>query len=185
MRLLVGAQLAEADAEAFMGGAENLGEESSAVALWPHQTRVVQRIVSTFPERYLLCDEVGLGKTLEGGAIIKQLTLTGQVRRCLILAPKSVCRQWQEEPYESFLLNVPEYDGAIFRDYFQRELSASTENPWDAFPIVLASSQLVKRRERAGLVAWATIQVSIILIEVFLRSRLVPTIVQPIGVEAP
>lgn len=109
---------------------------------------MVQKVVSTFPERYLLCDEVGLGKTLEGGAIIKQLTLSGQARRCLILAPKSVCRQWQEEFYESFLLNVPEYDGATFRDYFQPELHPSAENPWDAFPIVLASSQLVKRRER-------------------------------------
>jgi len=133
----------------FLPSAERLGEEASAVSLWPHQARVVQKVVSTFPERYLLCDEVGLGKTLEAGAIVKQLALSGRVKRCLILAPKSVCRQWQEELYESFLLNVPEFDGSSFRDYFQRELACETENPWNSFPLMLASSQLAKRRERA------------------------------------
>lgn len=133
----------------FMQNADRLGEEASAVKLWPHQARVVEKVVSTFPEPYLLCDEVGLGKTLEAGAIMKQLLMSGLVRRCLILTPKSVCRQWQEELYESFLLNVPEFDGSTFHDYFRHEASAVTENPWDAFPVMIASSQLAKRRERA------------------------------------
>jgi len=125
-----------------------LGRVSSTVHLWPHQVRVVDKVVSTYPERYMLCDEVGLGKTLEGGAAVKELTLSGQVRRCLILAPKSVCRQWQEELYEKFLLNVPLYDGSGFTDYFRRELPFTFDNPWNAFPIIIASSQLAKRRER-------------------------------------
>ncbi|MBN1856437.1 MAG: DEAD/DEAH box helicase family protein [Dehalococcoidia bacterium] len=125
-----------------------LGEVASTVRLWPHQARAVDRVVGTYPQRYLLCDEVGLGKTLEGGAIAKQLLLSGRVQRCLILAPKSVCRQWQEELYEKFLMNVPLYDGSGFRDYFKRELPFASENPWNAFPFIIASSQLAKRRER-------------------------------------
>lgn len=132
----------------YMPNAHRLGQAVSAVRLWPHQKRVVDRIVDTFPQRYMICDEVGLGKTLEGGAIIRQLTLTGRVRRALILAPKSVCRQWQEELYEKFLLNVPLYDGGTFVDYFERDLPCEAENPWNAFPLVLASSQLAKRSDR-------------------------------------
>ena len=132
----------------FLPDGNRLGEEGSAVRLWPHQTRVVEKVVKSFPEPYLLCDEVGLGKTLEAGAILKQLLMSGRVHRCLILAPKSVCRQWQEELYESFLLNVPEFDGSIFHDYFRREAGSTTDNPWDAFPVLIASSQLAKRRER-------------------------------------
>ena len=125
-----------------------LGRVSSTVQLWPHQVRVVDKVVSTYPDRYLLCDEVGLGKTLEGGAAVKELTLSGRARRCLILAPKSVCRQWQEELYEKFLLNVPLYEGDGFSDYFGRDLPFTVDNPWNAFPIIIASSQLAKRRER-------------------------------------
>ena len=133
----------------FLPNADRLGEEGSAVKLWPHQARVVEKVVRTFPEPYLLCDEVGLGKTLEAGAILKQLLMCGRIHRSLILTPKSVCRQWQEELYESFLLNVPEFDGSTFRDYFRHESTGTTENPWDAFPVLIASSQLAKRRERA------------------------------------
>jgi len=64
-----------------------------------------------------------------------------------VLVPKSVLRQWQEELYEKLALNVPAYDGGIFTDYFGRQVVA-VGNPWSAFPIVLASSQLAKRRSR-------------------------------------
>ena len=57
--------------------------------------------------------------------------------------------QWQEELYEKFVLNVPRYDGGEFRDVFGRQLpDTDAENPWNAHPIMLASSHLAKRRER-------------------------------------
>jgi len=133
----------------YMPGGERLGETSVAVNLWPHQKRVVDAVVSQYPRRFLLCDEVGLGKTLEAGGIVKQLTLTGRARRVLILAPRSVCRQWQEELYEKFVLNALFYDGSRFTDYHGNSYSASSINPWDEYPLILASSQLAKRRERS------------------------------------
>ena len=128
--------------------AQWLGAATSAVTPWPHQARIADTIVTHFPERYLLCDEVGLGKTVEAGLVLRQLILSGYVRRCLTLAPKSVCRQWQEELYEKFALNVPFFDGHTFRDVFGQEHTPDVPNPWDAKDVFIASSQLAKRRER-------------------------------------
>jgi prepilin-type processing-associated H-X9-DG protein len=125
-----------------------LGAATSAVTPWPHQARIADTIVTRFPERFLLCDEVGLGKTIEAGLVLRQLILSGHVRRCLILAPKSICRQWQEELYEKFALNVLFFDGHTFCDVFGQEHTPDVPNPWDAEDVFIASSQLAKRRER-------------------------------------
>ena len=129
--------------------ADRLGIETCAIQLWPHQHRVVDRVVTRFPERFLLCDEVGLGKTIQAGLSLRQLALSAVVQRALILVPKSVLVQWQEELYEKFVLNVPRYDGGTFYDVFGREAPGSDDdNPWNAHPMMLASSHLAKRRER-------------------------------------
>jgi SNF2-related domain len=47
--------------------------------------------------RYLLADEVGLGKTIEAGLILRQLKLRGLVRRALVIAPKGLVAQWVSE----------------------------------------------------------------------------------------
>jgi len=67
----------------------------------------------------------------------------------LILVPKSVLVQWQEELYEKFALNIPRYDGHTFYDAFGRAVPGKDDgNPWEAHPIFLASSHLAKRRDR-------------------------------------
>ncbi|MCL6580966.1 MAG: DEAD/DEAH box helicase family protein [Firmicutes bacterium] len=131
----------------FMDGGHLLGVRTAGVRPWPHQARVVEEIVRRFPERFLLADEVGLGKTIEAGLVLRSLLLSGAVRRCLILVPKSLVRQWQEELYEKFCLNVPAFDGSSFRDYFG-PVADPGGNPWDAFPVLLASSQLAKMEHR-------------------------------------
>ncbi len=129
-------------------GAVGVGMATAAVTPWPHQYAVARRVAETFPRRYLLADEVGLGKTVEAGLILRELWLRGIVRRALILAPRSVLRQWQEELYEKFALDVPLYDGLVFRDRRGAERAPVTSNPWDEVDLVLASSQLVKREDR-------------------------------------
>lgn len=131
----------------LLPGGERVGIQTAGVRPWPHQARIVRQVVERFPERFLLADEVGLGKTIEAGLVLRALLLSRQVRRCLILTPKSVLRQWQEELYEKFALNVPRYDGERFWDYFG-EIPAPPGNPWNAYPVLLASSQLAKRRDR-------------------------------------
>jgi hypothetical protein len=60
----------------------------------------------------LIADEVGLGKAISAGLILRQAILSGLAKRVLILTPKSVQIQWQNELYEKFNLNVPIYDGS-------------------------------------------------------------------------
>ncbi len=134
----------------YFPNAQQLGAATCAITPWPHQIRVAQKIIETYPKRYMLCDEVGLGKTIEAGLVLRQLVISGRVKRCLLLVPKSVARQWQEELYEKFVLDVPLYDSGRFRNYAGEELEwqYDTDNPWDAFDMMIASSQLAKRRDR-------------------------------------
>jgi superfamily II DNA or RNA helicase len=132
----------------YLAGAFGLGAATCTLAPWPHQQTVARQLIEHFPARYLLADEVGLGKTIEAGLMLRQLWLSGVVRRALILAPKSVLRQWQEELYEKFALEVPIYDGAVFRDLQGNEEVPAQPNPWDGAKLALVSSQLVKRVSR-------------------------------------
>ncbi len=132
----------------YLRNASALGVETSTVRPWPHQARVVEEVLARFPESFLLCDEVGLGKTIEAGLIIRQLLLDGRARRVLFLVPKSIAKQWQDELYEKFSLNVPIYDGFRLTDHFGRDCTVSGVNPWDACPVVIASAQLAKRQNR-------------------------------------
>lgn len=81
-----------------------VGLETAPVEPWPHQTIVAKRVLSTFPFSYLLCDEVGLGKTIEAGLVIRSLVLSGLAPRVLIAAPASLTRQWLREMADKFLL---------------------------------------------------------------------------------
>jgi superfamily II DNA or RNA helicase len=125
----------------------DLGAQTSGIHPWPHQTQVARTVVDHFPDRVLLCDEVGLGKTIEAGLVIRQLILTGRVERCLILTPAAVLRQWQEELYEKFNLNIPRFDSGKLIDVRDRVV-ALTNKPWDTCDLLLSSSHLAKRRER-------------------------------------
>lgn len=132
----------------FLPNATALGAATSAILPWPHQSRVANEIIKRFPDRALLADEVGLGKTIEAGLVIRQLLLSGRVKRCLILAPKSVLKQWQEELYEKFALEVPRYEAGKFWDVDGQALIAPNDNPFETFAVMLVGSQLAKRADR-------------------------------------
>jgi superfamily II DNA or RNA helicase len=85
--------------------------ESSVIPL-PHQIRALSRAIANERVRYLLADEVGLGKTVEAGLIMRELKLRGLVKRTLVIAPKGLLSQWVSEMYfhfaEVFQLVLPE-----------------------------------------------------------------------------
>lgn len=68
----------------------------------PHQIDVAQRVLQQMGGRALLADEVGLGKTIEAGIILKELAVRGLARRVLILTPAALVDQWQGELESKF-----------------------------------------------------------------------------------
>jgi SNF2 domain-containing protein len=83
---------------------------------FPHQAQVFKRVVADCPRSFLFCDEVGLGKTIEAGLALRALILKGQVQRALIIAPRSLVRQWLEELREKFALTAWFFDGQCLQD---------------------------------------------------------------------
>ena len=85
--------------------------ESTVIPL-PHQLRALSRAIANDRVRYLLADEVGLGKTIEAGLILRELKLRGLVKRTLVIAPKGLVSQWVSEMRfhfgEDFQLVLPE-----------------------------------------------------------------------------
>ena len=63
----------------------------------PHQLYALSRAMSEDRIRYLLADEVGLGKTIEAGLVFRELKLRGLVKRVLVVAPKGLVPQWVQE----------------------------------------------------------------------------------------
>jgi SNF2 family DNA or RNA helicase len=149
------AELRDLLAAPTKAGGTGVGLVTAPVGPWPHQTAIASRIVATYPRSYLLADEVGLGKTIEAGLAVRELLLSQKARTMLLLVPASVLRQWQEELWEKLALEVPCYDGSRFWTYepdglpdHQRELEPAPGNPWNGFPVLLASSHLARRRAR-------------------------------------
>jgi ATP-dependent helicase HepA len=79
---------------------------SSSVELESHQIDVVRRVLNDPSQRYLLADEVGLGKTIEAGIVIRQAVLDNPQHRVVILVPAPLVRQWRQELVGRFGMKV-------------------------------------------------------------------------------
>lgn len=79
-------------------------------ALFQHQERAVIDALSRWPVRVLFADEVGLGKTYEISATLSYLKKYSTLKKVVILTPKSVIKQWQEELYDKFRIEAWMYD---------------------------------------------------------------------------
>ncbi len=78
---------------------------SSAIDIETHQVAVVRRVLQDSLQRYLLADEVGLGKTIEAGILIRQYVLDEPTEhRVLVIVPAALLRQWREELRTRFFL---------------------------------------------------------------------------------
>ena len=136
-------------------GGESVGEATAAITPWPHQVKAFERLYRDWPPKLLIADEVGLGKTIQAGMLLRQAWLAGRAKRILILAPKAVLGQWQIELREKFNLNWPIYDGHKMVRYPSPALRGEHErevdrDAWHKEPAVIASSHLMRRRDRAA-----------------------------------
>jgi len=117
---------------------------ASRVMVKPHQVGVVQRVLSAPRPRFILADEVGLGKTIEAGMIFSALRLAGLVRRVLVVAPSHLTVQWLVELSHKFNQLF------TFLDADRYALSLNEEpgrSPWMRFNQVITSLELLSRGE--------------------------------------
>ena len=115
--------------------------------LWPHQERFRQQNVGSDAIRRLIADEVGLGKTLQAGVILKTRLNQGKAGRALIIAPKAATRQWQSELLMKFAIDAPVIDthGSY---YHNGRTEPAASPPWDV-PLAIAGHQwLVRNAEQ-------------------------------------
>lgn len=117
-------------------------------ALYVHQERAVIDALSRWPVRVLFSDEVGLGKTFEVAATMSFMVKYCGVKRVLILTPKSVLKQWQDELKEHFKLNVWRFDSGnkAYVDSFGNTRYVGSKNPiGNGSPdIILMSAQYAR-----------------------------------------
>lgn len=81
----------------------------SRVQLLPHQLWVCQKVNRHWPFRWLVADDVGLGKTIECGLVLMPLIASGRVKRVLILAPAKLVPQWQYRLKDMFDIRLQRY----------------------------------------------------------------------------
>jgi ATP-dependent helicase HepA len=131
------------------------------VRLFPHQLHVAERATARIPVRWLLADEVGLGKTIEAALVMNRLLHTRTIDRCLVVAPEALTVQWLGELWRKYhqvftLLDPPRL-ADVARDF------GAGFNPFDVHRrAVVALETLVERPELTGQAAAAGIDLLVV-----------------------
>ncbi len=105
-----------------------------------HQVETARKVLKQFRGRVLLADEVGLGKTIEAGMVLKEYLLRGMVESVLVLVPPSLVGQWREELETKFDLSCATTHDSLVRSDPDRFWSEKR---------LIASIALARRSEHA------------------------------------
>lgn len=127
----------------FEGFDELLAPLYARIDSYEHQLRTARIVLRRMRGRALLCDEVGLGKTIEAGLVLKEYVLRGMVSKVLILAVPALISQWQSEMTEKFDLSFVTTDSL---DRF-----TEPQEFWRQ-PFVIASLAVAKREPHQSLI---------------------------------
>jgi superfamily II DNA or RNA helicase len=112
---------------------------NSRTDLLPHQILLTRDIVNATRRRFLIADEVGLGKTIETGMIMRELVARGEASRILIIAPAGLTKNWQSELRDAFRLHFE----ILNVDFMDHGVSS-----WEVKDRVIASIDALKRPAR-------------------------------------
>src|SRR4051812_10696105 len=126
------------------------------VRLFPHQLHVAERATARLPVRWLLADEVGLGKTIEAALIMNRLLHTQTIERCVVVAPEALTVQWLGELWRKYHQVFTLLDSARLGDV-ARDFGAGF-NPFDthrravvALETLVARPELIRQAVTAGI----------------------------------
>ena len=107
---------------------------NSIIEILPHQILAAHKVILSASKKFLLADEVGLGKTFEAGIIIKELISRGEAKRVLIITPAGLIEQWRED-MEKFGFDIP---------IFRTGMETSIRNFWNKMDSVIVSIDTIK-----------------------------------------
>ncbi len=114
---------------------------SAKIDLLPHQVVLTHHVATSMPRRFLIADEVGLGKTIETALILRELASRGELNRALMVVPAGLVNNWHRELNDVFNLNF---------EIFGREgdVSDRRTNAFAKHNLLIASIDTLKRPER-------------------------------------
>jgi ATP-dependent helicase HepA len=121
---------------------------ASRVYVKPHQVSVAHQVLSAPQPRFVLADEVGLGKTIEAGLVLSALLHAGLVKRCLVVAPSHLTVQWLAELFHKFnlLFTLMDPDRAKDdREAAEAEAPEDEGSPWGRHSLVITSLEWLSR----------------------------------------
>lgn len=120
-----------------------LAPANADIALLPYQLEPALALINGTAARILIADEVGLGKTVQAGVIVAETIARRQDAHVLVLCPAGLRAQWNDELTRRFHLAPVVLDSASLR----RLPLGDGANPWAAHPLVLTSTDYIKRPE--------------------------------------
>ena len=131
---------------------------TSKIDVLPYQVEAVARIVSTPTPRFLLADDVGLGKTIMAGMVLEELRERGVANKILLVVPAGLARKWKKEIAEKF--------GAEFvivnSEYVRMKRGEGVRNPFEAVGNAIISMDYAKQehvKDRVCRIAWDVVVV--------------------------
>ncbi|RRJ28728.1 DEAD/DEAH box helicase [Halocatena pleomorpha] len=119
-----------------------LSLSNNRIEIEPYQVQAAYEILNSYDHRYLIGDEVGLGKTIEAGIVTEELIARGRAQRVLIVAPAPLTVQWQQELREKFDRNFVIYDRETVRTHRQ---SHPNQNVWQQEDLIITSIDFAKQ----------------------------------------
>jgi SNF2 family DNA or RNA helicase len=122
-----------------------LSLSNSRTRILAHQVESTHRIVNSFKQRFLIADEVGLGKTIEAGLVIKEMIYRQNYKRIIIICPASLLFQWQNEMESKFNEKFIIMDRKLLKKASQ--IAGEGGNPWKVYDRVICSLDFIKGKD--------------------------------------
>ncbi len=107
-------------------GITTIAQLRRKIKILPHQVKAAIKVLNQLQGRAILADEVGLGKTIEAGIVMKELIARGKARSVLILTPASLAGQWQGELWDKFGERFIKHDDPEFRGFSSHDKIVSS-----------------------------------------------------------
>ncbi|MHB8633768.1 MAG: DEAD/DEAH box helicase, partial [Thermoplasmatota archaeon] len=107
-------------------GITTIAQLRRKIKILPHQVKAAIKVLNQLQGRAIFADEVGLGKTIEAGIVMKELISRGKARSVLILTPASLAGQWQQELWDKFGERFVKHDDPEFGGFGKHDRVVSS-----------------------------------------------------------